>query len=227
MKALIFDLFYTLINPRRSALMKENEYDILSLSMEEFEGRNIAGYGTFAASLMDPYEEIAEMLRDYNFDSALLRRAADARMNRIRRSLSDSEAGIDKKNISLLQEFRRNGIKTCLISNADGMDIRYWDESPLSRCFDTVIFSCHAGFLKPDPRIYRLALERLGLEAEDCLYCGDGGHGELNGARLAGMKTVLSTEYISDLWPKKIPHLTEDADYVIHDLTEIRKLVSC
>ena len=45
--------------------------------------------------------------------------------------------------------------------------------------------------MKPDPRIYRLAAERLGVEPRDCLYVGDGIGRELPGAAEVGMTAVM------------------------------------
>ena len=45
--------------------------------------------------------------------------------------------------------------------------------------------------MKPDPRIYRLACERLGVQPSGCLYIGDGSSGELTGASTVGMDAVL------------------------------------
>ena len=48
-----------------------------------------------------------------------------------------------------------------------------------------------ARLAKPDPRIYEMAIEGLGIAAEHCLYVGDGTSGELSGASKAGMTAVL------------------------------------
>ena len=44
---------------------------------------------------------------------------------------------------------------------------------------------------KPDPRIYRIAVEKLAVRPEACLYIGDGDGNELTGAAEAGMHPVL------------------------------------
>jgi putative hydrolase of the HAD superfamily len=41
-----------------------------------------------------------------------------------------------------------------------------------------------------DPRIYEIACERLGVEAGDCLFVGDGANDELPGAERVGMAAV-------------------------------------
>jgi putative hydrolase of the HAD superfamily len=56
---------------------------------------------------------------------------------------------------------------------------------------DAVVFSVDAGMLKPDPRIYRFACDRLRVAPERCLYVGDGSSTELTGACRVGMSAVL------------------------------------
>ena len=53
------------------------------------------------------------------------------------------------------------------------------------------VFSCTVGIRKPDPRLYRIAITKLRVEADRCLYVGDGGHDELGGAARAGMTAIL------------------------------------
>ena len=44
---------------------------------------------------------------------------------------------------------------------------------------------------KPDPQIYYLACEQLGVEPNECLYIGDGDSDELSGASQLGMDAVM------------------------------------
>ena len=53
------------------------------------------------------------------------------------------------------------------------------------------MFSCKEGVKKPEPQIYTLAAEKLGVDPEDCLYIGDGSSNELTGATAVGMHPVL------------------------------------
>jgi putative hydrolase of the HAD superfamily len=192
------------------------------MTRDEFEGLNTVDYEIRACGkIQDPWEMTAHILRGLDIPGEKIREAAGARLRRIRSGLF----GVDKKNLALLQRLRRAGLKTALLSNADIADIWHWKGCPLSGCFDLTVFSYDAGLLKPDPRIYRLALEKLGLPPADCLYTGDGGHNELKGARKAGLTTVLTTEYISGIWPEKIPELKTDADYVINRLEELEGII--
>jgi putative hydrolase of the HAD superfamily len=217
-QGVLFDLFYTLINPLDPVFMGENEYAVLGISRSDFESRNMAGYEIWAGGgVRDPVELVRRILADLDFSEEEIRAAARARLERIRSSLF----GVAAKNLRLLTRLRERGVKTALVSNADVIDTRYWKESPLAACFEATVFSCDAGILKPDPRIYRLALEGIGLPASACLYVGDGGHEELKGAKEAGLATALTVEYISNLWPEKIPALSRHADLIVRHLEEI------
>ena len=93
--------------------------------------------------------------------------------------------------LPVLTCLRQTGYATGLISNCPTVAADLWPESLLAPLIDVAIFSCQVGFLKPDPRIYQLVCERLGIPAECCLYVGDGGSRELSGAVACGMDAVL------------------------------------
>ena len=63
------------------------------------------------------------------------------------------------------------------------------EEFDFFRYFQQIIFSCDVGLRKPDPRIYRLALEKLGSRPEECLFVDDKTR-NTNGAEEIGMKTI-------------------------------------
>ncbi|MDR0597524.1 MAG: HAD family hydrolase [Treponema sp.] len=229
-RAALFDLFFTLIDPLKDEYFRESEYAVLNMERSEFERWNDIDYDLRASGkIRGPYNVFRHITRGRAIEEALLLRAADARLERIGRALR----GVEEQKLELLKKLRELGIMVCLVSNADDMDIHHWQSSPLSSCFDHVIFSCEAGILKPDPRIYRLALERLGIQPAppgaklpaQCFYAGDGGHEELRGAAEAGMTTVLTTEYIAQIWPEKIPELRKNAEYEVARLEDILTII--
>ncbi|MBL3586886.1 HAD-IA family hydrolase [Rhodovulum sulfidophilum] len=62
---------------------------------------------------------------------------------------------------------------------------------PADRVFDVIAAGDEVARKKPDPGIYRLALERLGLPARDCLAFEDS-HIGLQSARAAGLGVVIT-----------------------------------
>jgi epoxide hydrolase-like predicted phosphatase len=84
---------------------------------------------------------------------------------------------------------RRAGVRTGLLSNSWGAATAY-DPELLEELFDAWVISSEVGLRKPDPAIYALAAERLGLPAEACVFVDDL-PGNLKPARALGMATVL------------------------------------
>ena len=84
---------------------------------------------------------------------------------------------------------RRAGVRTGLLSNSWGAATAY-DADLLEELFDAWVISSEVGLRKPDPAIYELAAERLGLPPERCVFVDDL-PGNLKPARAIGMATVL------------------------------------
>ncbi len=83
---------------------------------------------------------------------------------------------------------RRAGVRTAMLSNSWGED-RY-DQAQLERLFDAWVISGVVGVRKPDPEIYALAAERIGLPPQECVFVDDL-PGNLKPARALGMATVV------------------------------------
>jgi putative hydrolase of the HAD superfamily len=75
---------------------------------------------------------------------------------------------------ALAARFRAAGGRTAFLSNS-GPEVmaRVRADRPLEARFDVVVISCEVGLAKPDPRIFRLCLERLGLPAGAALFVDD------------------------------------------------------
>lgn len=93
--------------------------------------------------------------------------------------------------ISTLGRLRQRGVATGLISNCTEEVALVWEESPFAGLLDVTVFSATAGCMKPDPRIYELALGELAVRADEALFVGDGANDELGGADRVGMTPVL------------------------------------
>lgn len=80
---------------------------------------------------------------------------------------------LDEGLIETLRSLRR-GYKTALLSNAwddlRAVILRNWD---IADAFDEMIISAEVGIAKPDPRIYQLAIDRLGVLPGEALFVDD------------------------------------------------------
>lgn len=89
--------------------------------------------------------------------------------------------------VGALDDLRRRGIELAVVSNWDCALPEHVERLGLGYLFRTVVASAVAGFEKPDPRIFRVALERLGVEPARALHIGDEVNDE-QGAAAAGMR---------------------------------------
>ena len=120
-----------------------------------------------------------------------------------------------------MRRLRASGIKIGLVSNADVTEVAAWNRSPLAPHFHSAVFSCEVGEKKPDPAIYRIALERLGVSAEQTVFVGDGGSRELEGAKAVGLSTVMMRGIIQRLYPELVAERRPYADFEIDDPLEL------
>jgi putative hydrolase of the HAD superfamily len=93
--------------------------------------------------------------------------------------------------LETIAELRARGIRIGLITICSDDVVGLWPETAFHGLFDAEVFSCSVGLRKPDPRIYQLACEQLGVEPSEVLFVGDGANDELAGAERVGMTAVL------------------------------------
>jgi putative hydrolase of the HAD superfamily len=89
-----------------------------------------------------------------------------------------------------LLETRGRGLKTALISNWDVRLRRLIEGMGIAYLFDTVLISTEVGIEKPDPRIFQLTCERLGIQPHEALHVGDHAREDVEGANAAGLNAV-------------------------------------
>ena len=83
--------------------------------------------------------------------------------------------------------------KTGVISNAWPDSRQYLTDKKLIDAFDALIISSEVGLMKPDPRIYQLALDKLGVAAKEAVFVDDAAI-NVDAARALGMQGVLFRE---------------------------------
>jgi putative hydrolase of the HAD superfamily len=80
---------------------------------------------------------------------------------------------LDEDLVALIRSVRPS-LKTGLISNAwDGLREVLRTRVPIADAFDEIVISAEEKIAKPDPRIYHLALERLGVKADEAIFLDD------------------------------------------------------
>lgn len=124
----------------------------------------------------------------------------------------------------VLARLRAEGYPLALVSMCAPDTPAMWRASPLAGSVDVEVFSCDVALRKPDPEIYLLASDRLGVAPAVCLYVGDGSYRELSGAAAVGMRPVLIRDPLEEA--EMLRPEAEDWDGpTIDDLDRITELV--
>ena len=97
--------------------------------------------------------------------------------------------GPDEPMLDAVRRARRSGIKTGLISNSWGEGLAY-EPALLEELFDVVVISGDVGLHKPQPEIFLLAAERVGVGPGDCVFVDDLRE-NCAGAEAVGMTAIL------------------------------------
>ena len=88
---------------------------------------------------------------------------------------------------------KADGYRTAIVTN----NVREFGDGwrrmvPVDELFDAIIDSSHAGIRKPDPRIYQLALDALGVEASRTVFLDDAA-ANVAAAEALGMAGIVVT----------------------------------
>lgn len=109
--------------------------------------------------------------------------------------------------------------KLAVISNAMSQLPRLaLEKAGLTKFFQLIIISRDLGIRKPDPKIFKYALKKLGVKPEETIHVGDSMEQDVVGAKNAGIKSV---------WIKnKEEPILEEPNYTISSITELPKIIN-
>src|SRR5262249_1473847 len=93
------------------------------------------------------------------------------------------------ENLELVRRLRPR-YKVSVLSNADSSLRARLERDGIHGLFDGVVVSAEVGMAKPEPAIFRLAAERLGLLPRECIFVDDWDDNVV-AAREVGMRGVL------------------------------------
>lgn len=93
--------------------------------------------------------------------------------------------------IPALNGLRDRGLRLVAVSNWDCSLPRVLEQCGLGEMLDGTVTSAETGSRKPDPGIFRRALELAGCEPEEALHVGDTAEEDVAGARAAGIRPLL------------------------------------
>lgn len=114
-----------------------------------------------------------------------------------------------------VQDLKDGGIQTALAtSNTWEMAEKILNKVGLGGIFDTVTTIDEVVYSKPDPTLFTITADKLGVEREECLVIEDASSG-VTAAQLAGMKVIAITEKDED------EKLLANADLIVEGFAEI------
>ncbi len=217
-KALLFDFGGTLAFLDYELLASEfsrpdRPLDALTLEYAEYEGRAMmdrfmtgdrlkdvnSGYEQFFLGWMRAAGIPDDEIREYG-----------ARFQQIHREATLWRI-VRPGTFEALERLKSQGFKLAIVSNAEGQVESDANRFGLAPFFDTIIDSHVVGVAKPDPRIFHIALERLGVRPEETRFAGDIYSIDMVGAQAAGIEGALIDQHTRYHWVdhRKIRHVGE------------------
>jgi HAD superfamily hydrolase (TIGR01509 family) len=106
------------------------------------------------------------------------------------RSLRCAHQPLDPDADAVLEDLVHDHVLGLVTNGAPSVQHAKLAGTTLSRYLKAIVISCEIGIPKPDPRIFELALERLGVPAEEAAMVGDSRPRDVAGARAAGMRAI-------------------------------------
>lgn len=126
--------------------------------------------------------------------------------------------------VELLTSIKERGLSVGLISDvAWGLpsefpmrDIKHFG---LDAFFDDYVFSTDVGLRKPHPKVFKIALSNLGVEASEAMYVGNSLAQDIKGAKGVGIKAVLKCSAFCPQAEGVVP------DHTVKSLCEVEGLI--
>ncbi len=219
-KVIIFDLFHTLVSFKSDGTTGSSTSSVLDIPANEW---NKLLWESSERRLRYKHQDDLSIIRElaHQYDPSIsesqIREAGRGRAARFRECLINPP----RHRVDVVARLFERGHRMVLLSNADSMECRGWEESPFAPFFLAALFSCDIGRIKPEPKAYEAALEVSQSEPTQAVFVGDGGSHELRGAKACGITTIMTTEIVGEMYPALIAQRKLDADYVIESLNEL------
>ncbi len=203
-RAIFLDAGNTLIFPRVEELARDLTAQGFPATAEDFFAAERAGKAKLDEWLWPQIRsgQVPRTIDHYYWGEylrALMERigAPEAERERLMRRVADGFKDIRlwsrvlSETPPFLDSLRRQGYFLGVISNSVGTMEEQLGRLDLARRFDTILDSAVVGVEKPHPEIFRIALDRAGVQASEAVFVGDTYPTDIGGAQLAGLRAVL------------------------------------
>lgn len=140
-------------------------------------------------------------------------------LNIVCREFLDQRCSILPSASKIIAKLKEDGANVGLVSNGDDEEVLY-HLGDLVGLFDSVITSEKVGLYKPDPEIFRIALEEFGAKACNSLHIGDNLRIDVEGSNKAGIGSIW--------YNKRNDHPVDGIHpmFTISDMEEVLEIVN-
>ncbi len=235
-RAILFDLDDTLFDHRRAsrlalaamhaAYAPDLLFEAFAIKhaevLETFHARFLAGELTLDEARAARMQTLFAAF-DRQIDLATIERAA-----RLYREQHQANRHLVAGGIELLDVLRDHCRLGIVTNNSTAEQTEKLRALNIANYFDTVVISEDVGVTKPDPKIFSIALERIGAVAQETVFIGDNWINDILGARNVGMaavwldhnETLASADMTGHKWPEK----PVNASVYVNHITTITSL---
>ncbi|MEC2055960.1 HAD family hydrolase [Peribacillus psychrosaccharolyticus] len=120
--------------------------------------------------------------------------------------------------IKMLEKLRSKNLILGLITNGKGQfQIDNLRALGIEKYFETILVSEWEGLKKPDPQLFKRALEQLNVSPNESIYIGDHPENDIKAAQNVGMIAI---------WKKDFLWKNVNADFIVDDLAEIPYIIN-
>jgi len=183
-------------------------------------------------TIEDPFEptEANSWERILAFDAAVLKRAGladltDDVFKKIEEAFARRSAWYVYPDVTpSIDSLREAGIRLCIVSNFVWGGPELFHDLKLASKFDGVVVSARVGFQKPNPGIFKVALDQMRVVPDKAWHVGDSYRADVIGARRVGIHGILIDRSGND--PARLPEQHNDPELtVISDLLELVEML--
>ena len=223
MKAILFDLFGTLVPNLPSIAWEKSSSQVASILQIDADLYQELWAARFrdrmVGQILDGDHQFDGLLEEAKIEVPIERRRRAAQLHR---DLLREVLVPKPETCSTLDQILSAGLQLALVTDCSSAAPELLDETALGRYFQTRSISAYLGVRKPDPKMYAHSLDALGLAAEECIYVGDGNSEELLGAKKCGLVTVWVDNGPQQHWHERF---APTGDHTIRSLDELLPII--
>jgi putative hydrolase of the HAD superfamily len=120
------------------------------------------------------------------------------RMGKLFRQLSMKQMHLRPYVEQLFGQLHRSDVKVGIVSNTEALLTRFELHSfPILQTAEAIVLSSDVGVRKPEPEIFQLAVNRIGVTSDTTVFIGNDWAADVLGARRAGIRAIYLNEEVT------------------------------